>query len=133
MNVVMLIGRLTKDIEVKSTPSGKAVTSFTLAVDRRNRQDGADFVNCVAWGNTAEAMGRYLSKGRKVALTGRITVRSYETRDKKRQYVTEVVADQVEFLDRAEERPKPAEPVPVEPVEHEEFVDIDDDGEGLPF
>ena len=133
MNVVMLIGRLTKDIEVKSTPSGKAVTSFTLAVDRRNRQDGADFVNCVAWGNTAEAMGRYLSKGRKVALTGRISVRSYETRDKKRQYVTEVVADQVEFLDRAEERPKPVETVPVEPVEHEEFVDIDGDGEELPF
>lgn len=131
MNKAFLIGRLTKDIEVKSTQSGKAVTSFTLAVDRRNKDDGADFINCVAWGNTAEVMGRYLSKGRKIALEGHISVRSYDARDGKR-YVTEVIADQVEFLDRAQERPKPVETVPVEPVEHEEFVDIDDDGE-LPF
>ena len=104
MNKVTLIGRLTKDIELRKTQSGKAVTSFSLAVDRRTKDEGADFISCVAWGTTAEAMNRFLNKGSKIAVAGRISVRKYE-KDGKKNYVTEVVADEVEFLDsKREER-----------------------------
>lgn len=102
MNKIILIGRLTKDPELKYTQSGTAVASFTLAVDRRfSSQSGereADFVNCVAWQKAAEFVANYFHKGKQMALEGRLQVRSYDGNDGQKRWVTEVVAEQVEFV-----------------------------------
>lgn len=102
MNKVILVGRLTRDPEVKNTTSGKSVASFTLAVDRRfKNKDGqkeADFVPIVVWGKQAEFAGQYLSKGSQIGVSGRLQVRSYDAQDGQRRYVTEVVADEINFL-----------------------------------
>lgn len=99
-----MIGRLTKDPEIRYLPSGVAVTTFFLAVNRNfTNQQGereADFIPIVVWRGLAETCAKYLSKGRLVAVSGRIQTRSYEGRDGQRRYVTEVVADEVVFLDR---------------------------------
>ncbi|MDO9491490.1 single-stranded DNA-binding protein [Acetobacterium sp.] len=102
MNKVILVGRLTRDPEVKNTTTGKAVATFTLAVDRRfKNKDGqkeADFVPIVVWGKQAEFAGQYLSKGSQIGVSGRLQVRSYDAQDGQRRYVTEVVADEINFL-----------------------------------
>ena len=105
MNKVVLIGRLTKDPELRFTPgSGAAVTTLTLAIDKYNTKTGqkeADFVPVVVWGKQAESTANYMSKGSQVAISGRIQTRSYDAKDGTKRYVTEVVADQfggVEFL-----------------------------------
>ena len=102
MNHITLIGRLTKDPELKYTSSGMAVCSFTLAVDRRfTNQSGereADFINIVVWNKAAENCAKYLSKGRQTAVEGRLQIRTYDDKDGQRKWVTEVVADNVEFL-----------------------------------
>ncbi|WP_303870427.1 single-stranded DNA-binding protein [Acetobacterium wieringae] len=102
MNKVILVGRLTRDPDVKNTTAGRAVASFTLAVDRRfKNKDGqkeADFVPIVAWGKQAEFVGQYLSKGSQIGVSGRLQVRSYDAQDGQRRYVTEVVADEITFL-----------------------------------
>lgn len=102
MNKIFLIGRLTKDPELRYTPSGAAVCSFTLAVGRRfTSQSGekeADFINIVVWNKTAESSAKYLSKGRQAAVEGRLQIRSYDDKDGQRRWVTEVIADNVEFL-----------------------------------
>lgn len=95
MNITVLTGNITKDLELRQTQSGKAWTKFTLAVSRRD--DDADFIDCMAWGKTAENMVKYLGKGSKIMLTGRIQTGSYE-RDGRKIYTTEVVASSVEFL-----------------------------------
>ncbi len=102
VNSVVLIGRLTKDPELRTTGSGTPVVSFTLAVNRRFKSQGqpeADFINCVAWNKTAETMARYLHKGSLIAITGRIETRNYENQQGQRVYVTEVVADSFDFLE----------------------------------
>ena len=100
MNKAILLGRLTKDPEIKYTQSGKAVASFTLAVDRRKSANGdsqADFISCVAWDKVAETIGNYCSKGQQIAVDGRIQSRRYEAKDGSKRYVTEVVANDIEF------------------------------------
>lgn len=101
-NIVGLIGRLTKDPDVRELTSGSTVCSFTLAVDRSFKdKDGnkqTDFIPVVAWGKTAELAGNYLSKGRQVGLKGRIQTRSYDANDGSKRYVTEVVAEELSFL-----------------------------------
>lgn len=103
MNKVVLIGRLTKDPDLQFLPgSGKAVTKFTFAVERRFSKDGqkeADFIPIVVWNKIAESAANYLSKGRLAGVAGRIQTRSYEANDGTRRYVTEVVADEVQFLE----------------------------------
>ncbi|WP_288081009.1 single-stranded DNA-binding protein [Faecalibaculum rodentium] len=102
VNSVVLIGRLTKDPELRTTGSGTPVVSFTLAVNRRFKSQGqpeADFINCVAWNKPAETMARYLHKGSLIAITGRIQTRNYENQQGQRVYVTEVVADSFDFLE----------------------------------
>ena len=98
MNKVVLIGRLTKDPELRFTPgSGAAVTTLTLAIDKYNTKTGqkeADFVPVVVWGKQAESTANYMSKGSQVAISGRIQTRSYDAKDGTKRYVTEVVADQ---------------------------------------
>lgn len=102
MNSVVLIGRLARDPELSYTPSNQtAVCKFTIAVDRprRNGEDaGADFIRITVWGRQAETCDRYLSKGRQVAISGRIQTGSYKNREGVTVYTTDVVADRVEFL-----------------------------------
>lgn len=106
MNHVILIGRLTRDPELRYTPNGVAVANFTLAVDRPfTNQAGereADFIPVVVWQKLAESCANYLGKGRLCAVAGRLQVRTYE-QDGQRRYITEVVAGSVQFLDRAKE------------------------------
>ena len=102
MNAVVLVGRTTKEIELRRTGSGTAVASFTLAVNRDFRtQDGqeADFIQCVAWKKTAELLEQYVHKGDRIAVSGSIRTRNYEDNHGKKVYVTEVLANQVEFLE----------------------------------
>ncbi|AOZ92872.1 single-stranded DNA-binding protein [Paenibacillus crassostreae] len=103
LNRVILIGRLTKDPELRYTPSGVAVTQFTLAVDRQFTAQGgereADFIPIVTWRQLAETCANYLRKGRLTAVEGRIQVRNYENNEGKRVYVTEIIADNVRFLE----------------------------------
>jgi single-strand DNA-binding protein len=96
-NRVILIGRLTRDPELKYTPQGTAVATFTLAVDRKFKKGEADFINIVVWQNQAENVAQYLSKGRLTAVEGRLQIRSYE-KDGQKHWMTEVVADDVRFL-----------------------------------
>lgn len=103
MNKVFLIGNLTKDPEMRSTQSGVAVCNFTIAVNRRfrNQQTGqqeTDFLNVVAWRQLAELCSKYLAKGRKVAVTGSIQTRTYEAKDGSKRSTFDIVADEVEFL-----------------------------------
>ncbi|MCH4200635.1 MAG: single-stranded DNA-binding protein [Clostridium tyrobutyricum] len=103
MNKVVLIGRLTKDPELRFTPGkGTAVATFNLAVNRRFSKDGqreADFIPIVIWGKQAESTANYMSKGKLIGISGRIQTRSYEAKDGTRRYVTEVVADEIQFLE----------------------------------
>jgi len=102
MNKVILLGRLTRDPEMKNTTTGKAVAKFSIAVDRRfKNKDGqkeADFINIVVWGKQAEFAAQYLSKGSQISLSGRLQVSSYDGQDGQRRYVTEVVADEINFV-----------------------------------
>lgn len=101
MNKVILVGRLARDPELRTTGSGKSVCSFTVAVDRRFKQEGqptADFIPVVAWGRQAEVINQYLSKGRQIALNGRIQTRSYDAQDGSKRYVTEVVLEEFDFI-----------------------------------
>ncbi len=103
MNKVVLIGRLTKDPELKFTPgTGTAVATFTLAVDRRfskEKEKEADFIPIVVWGKQAESTANYMSKGKLMGVSGRIQARNYDAKDGTKRYVTEVVADEVQFLE----------------------------------
>ncbi len=105
MNRVILLGRLTRDPEIRVTPTDKTVSSFTLAVDRPfTNQEGqreADFINIVVWGKAAELCGNILSKGHRLLVEGRLQIRNYEAKDGSgKRYVTEVIADRVEFVER---------------------------------
>ncbi|HEY0827280.1 MAG TPA: single-stranded DNA-binding protein [Bacilli bacterium] len=103
LNRVILIGRLTKDPELRYTASGVAVTQFTLAVDRpfsnQQNEKEADFLNIVTWRQLAETCANYLRKGRLTAVEGRIQIRNYENNEGKKVYVTEIIADNVRFLE----------------------------------
>ena len=106
MNAVVILGRTTKDIELRRTGSGTAVASFTLAVNRDFRtQDGqeADFIQCVAWKKTAELLEQYVHKGDRIAVSGSIRTRNYEDNHGKKVYVTEVLANHVEFIETKRE------------------------------
>ena len=102
INNTSLTGRLTKDADLRYTNSGKAVASFTLAVDRQFKRDNeptADFINCVIWNKPAEALQKYTRKGSLIGVTGRIQTRSYDGKDGQRVYVTEVVVNSIAFLE----------------------------------
>ena len=116
MNKAILIGRLTRDPEVRYTQSGVAVCTFTLAVDRRfarkeenNGQPTADFIPIVCWRKLAEVCGNNLVKGRRISVEGRIQVRSYDAQDGSKRYVTEVVVTYFEFCGKKSDAPAPAQ------------------------
>ena len=110
MNKVFMIGNLSKDVDLRTTQSGKAVATLTIAVNRRFKgQDGekvTDFFTVVAWNQLGEMCGKYLAKGKKVAVSGELQTRTYDAKDGTKRYVTEVVADEVEFLSPKENREK---------------------------
>lgn len=109
MNKAILVGRLTRDPEVRDT--GTKVCKFALAINRRGKDGGTDYINCVAFGKTAELVGQYLCKGSRVGVVGRIQTGSYE-RDGHKVYTTDVICDEVEFLEtRAEAQRGRAEDV----------------------
>lgn len=103
MNRIILIGRLTRDPELRYTPNGTAVAKFTLAVDRRVKKDQekkADFIDIITWENQAEACSNYLKKGKLVAVEGRLQIRSYDDSQGIRRKAAEVVANNVRFLEK---------------------------------
>jgi single-strand DNA-binding protein len=129
LNRVVLIGRLTRDPELRYLPSGQPVATFTLAVDRPfagpQGERKADFIPVVAWRKLAEQVGQHLAKGRLVAVDGRLQIREYETQDGQRRRAVEVVADHVRFLDRKAQEPVEAAPEDFEPApEPEEEEDV---------
>jgi single-strand DNA-binding protein len=107
MNHIVLIGRLTRDPELRYTPNGVAVTNFDLAVDRPTTNQAGErevyFIRIVAWQKTAEVCANYLKKGRLVAVEGRLQIRSYEAQDGQKRRVAEVVVNQVQFLERKDD------------------------------
>ena len=136
MNKVIMIGRLTKDPEVKKTQSNKKVANFTVAINDKFNKDKTDFINCVAWEKTAEYLGNYVKKGNLIAVEGRISTRNYDAPDGKKVYITEVVCDSVQGLERNDQpQAKPSEPKPWQKYE-EDFVTgptLDITNEDLPF
>lgn len=131
MNSVVLIGRTTADIELSYTPKNQtALGRFTLAVDRIKKEDGSDFIRCKVWGRTAENMSRFVKKGNKVGISGRIETGSYKNRDGATVYTTEVVVENFEFLEPKRDA-RPAEQPIMEPGDlPDSFEAVDDD---LPF
>ena len=124
LNHITIMGRLTRDPELRHTQSGVPVASFTLAVDRdykdQNGQKETDFIDCVAWRGTGEFASKYLSKGRMAVVEGRLQLRDWTDRDGNKRRSAEVVAEHVYFADSRREN------------EHQ-FEDLDEDDEELPF
>ena len=110
MNKIVILGRLTKDPEVRYTPSQKVVASLTLAVDRPfTGADGkreADFIPVVIWGKTAEMVGNSCAKGHRLLVEGRLQIRNFDAKDGTKHWVTEVVANSIEFIERKEQEKK---------------------------
>lgn len=110
MNKVFLLGRLVRDPEIRTTQSGKMTTSFTLAVDRfgGGKENNADFIQIVTWDKLAENCGNSLFKGSRALAEGRLQIRSYEGKDGQKRWVTEIVAQSVQFLDRRKDSAEPS-------------------------
>lgn len=127
MNKTMLIGRTTKDIQCKYTAqTQKAVARFTLAVDRMRKEDGTDFISCVAWGKTAELMEKYVKRGHQISVVGHLQSGSYE-KDGQKIYTTDVVVEEMKFL---EKRQSSSQPTAQEDETPQDFAYLDED---LPF
>lgn len=130
LNISMLIGRLTGDPELKQTPNGVAVTTFSIAVNRqysKDKEQQADFINCVAWRNTAEFIAKYFKKGNAIFIKGAIQTRSWTDNNGNKRYATEVIADEAQFV---ESKKGEAQSVPYAGETHfEEMTSAED----LPF
>ena len=144
INAVVLMGRFVRDPEIRTTTSGKSVCSFSLAVERdfqRSEEKTADYFDCVAWGNTAEFVGKYFHKGRMIALQGRLQARTCKDREGNNRKVVEVIADKVSFTgekaEAIESREAPKEtkepPAAYESGNLSEGFEALSDDEDLPF
>lgn len=139
LNHITLMGRLTRDPEMRRTGSGIAVTGFTLAVDRDFKsQDGqkeTDFIEIVAWRQTGEFAAKYLTKGRMAVVSGRLQIRSWTDKDGNKRKSAEVVADNVYFADSKKDAAgqAPLPDYPVAPAPISEYAEIEDDDSDLPF
>ena len=120
LNRITIMGRMTKDPELRRTNSGKAVTSFTLAVDRDFEKGKTDFIECVAWGNTAEFVSKYFSKGRMAVASGRLQLRDWTDKDGNKRKTVEVVTDNVYFGDSKNNT-------------EQQFAEVEEDDSDLPF
>lgn len=130
LNKVILGGRLTADPELKMTPNGVPVCSFSIAINRRFATDQVDFINCLTWRNQAEFLCKYFRKGSSVCLVGSIQVRNWTDQNGQKRYVTEVLADEVNFVDSKSDNA-------TQSAQHEQeaptFTELSLDGEDLPF
>lgn len=137
MNSVTLIGRLTKDPDVRYTGDNNAITNFTLAVDRPfSKEKVTDFHRIVAFGKLGETCGKYLEKGKRIAIQGRIQNRSFETKTGDKVQVTEIVAESMEFLDSkssSDKIPVKNTKIPEGFIEEESQYAMLDDGSDIPF
>ena len=145
MNKVILMGRLTRDPEMRQTPNGVSVCSFSIAVNRRFAKEGqqtADFINCTAWRQQAEFICKYFSKGAMIALVGNLQSRSWENQEGKKQYSTDVVVDEVYFTGSRSEShtesggfsaPQPKNDNPFGDIDSMGFQTIDGSEDDLPF
>lgn len=125
MNRVVLIGRITRDPETKTTTTGTKVAEFSIAVDKRGKDEGANFFRVKAWGNQAEYVGNYLSKGRLVAIDGRLEQRKWQDKEGKDRETVEVVAESVQGLDRPRDDAQPAaKPNPSATDDYDPFGDV---------
>lgn len=135
LNIVALMGRLTADPELRTTPAGVSVASFTIAVDRSFVKQGeerqADFISCVAWRGTADFIAKYFQKGSLIAVDGSIQTRRYQDKDGHNRTTFEVVVDNAHFAGSKEKAEKPAYNAPEQPA-YDDFATIDD-AEDLPF
>lgn len=133
INKVVMVGNMTRDPELRRTATGKAVTTFTLALNRiKSSSDGqqADYISCVVWGKIAESTAQYCSKGSKVGVVGHLQSRSYDNAQGQRVYVTEVVCEQVDFINTRNQENN-AQPQQVENNPFDQSFNIMD--EDLPF
>lgn len=132
MNHVSITGRVTKDIELRKTTTGKSTVTFVIAVPRD--RETADFIQCVAWNQRAELMARYVHKGNKIGISGKIQTRKYGNRDGQTVYVTEILVDEVEFLEKKEIAPEPHNQPVTSVPEQDDYSGLDDiDENALPF
>lgn len=134
MNNVILMGRLTKDPELKTTQSGLSFCRFTVAVDRYSKdgEDKTNFISCVAWRNTAEFIDKYFSKGQRILLSGSIQTGSYTDKDGRTVYTTDVLVDKAEFCEN--KKNSDSAPAPTRARKPKETEDIAPDiSEDLPF
>lgn len=136
-NKVILGGRLTADPELKTTPTGKSVCSFTVAVNRRANKDGevvADFFNCTAWDSRAEFICKYFRKASCISIVGSLQNRSWTANDGTKRYATDILVDEVNFVDGKNESPAVQDEAPAAPVYNNapKFEPVDD-SEELPF
>ncbi|MBQ3588880.1 MAG: single-stranded DNA-binding protein [Clostridia bacterium] len=99
LNKVILGGRMTADPELKQTPTGNAVITFSIAVNRKGKDPQTDFINCVAWRNTATFISNYFKKGSSICVTGSIQVRSWNDQQNQKRYVTEIIVEEAYFVD----------------------------------
>ena len=136
MNSVQLLGRLTRDPDVRYTDGGSTIARFSLAVDRRFKQEGgetADFINCIAFGKTAEFIEKFIFKGTKIALNGRIQTGSYTNKDGVKVYTTDVVVENVEFAESKNNNSNAGSNVNTS-AQNEDFMSMPDGiDEELPF
>lgn len=129
MNLIVLKGRLISDPEVKKVGANQTtVCEFCVATDRRFEKDKTDFINCQAWGNTGEFIGKYFSKGKEIALVGELHIDKYE-KDGENRYLTRVKVDNVEFCGSKNDNAEPKSETKTAPADFEEI----DDDEDLPF
>ena len=131
MNSVALTGRMARDPEIRYTDGGVSIARFTVAVNRRKREDPADFISCIAFGKTAELIEKYFHKGMRIGLNGRIQTGSYENKEGRKVYTTDIIAEAVEFLDNKSD----GNAQPEQKADANGFVNIPDnvEDEGLPF
>lgn len=128
LNSISLMGRITRDPELKYTPSEKPVTSFTLAVDRDGKDAGVDFLDCVAWEANATLVDRFFKKGNLMIVRGRLRIKEWMGKDETKKRAPEIVVERVYFVEKKSESNRPVDAIP------SSFTDIDDEEDGeLPF
>lgn len=137
INKVILMGRLTRDPEMRHTNSGTPVTTFSIAINSGyGENQRTDFVNCLAWNKTAEFVTKYFAKGKMIIVIGRIATRSWETQDGKRAYATEVIANEVNFGESKTSpqlnTPQTAAQPPMQD-DDDDFTPLDEEDDDLPF
>ena len=132
-NKVILVGNITASPELKQLPSGASVCSFSIAVNRKGKDAEVDFINVVAWRQTAEFVAKYFTKGKPILVCGQIQTRSYTDKQGAKRTVTEVVADEVSFAGFADDKPKQTPYVPSAYESKPQQFDDVADTEGLPF